>query len=670
MHKLRYPAKFAMLGALFLCVVVYAVLLIREYDLRVEISTRESVGLQYLEPMRTLLQKAQQHRGMASAFLSGNESFRPKLAAKEKELAELFDKLDKLDARMAELLDSGESWRKLKTEWASIDRDYRGMTAAQSAASHTVFIGHLIDFIAHVADSSQLILDAELSSYHLAEGLIIKLPALSEYLGLSRAMGTAALSRGKLSLDDQIRLNSLGGAAASVSHGLDTGLSVALANDAAMNARLRAPLQDLLSQSRAFTDYVEQISKQDARLAVDPAEASQQATAYFNKATEIIDQVFAFADTASSVLSEDLTRRIDRLQTQRTWLISATIAVLTAMCYLLLSFYRVVSESVGGISRFSIGLASGDLTVSFSDRSEDELGVAANAFSRSTENLRRLMREVGESIAQMSVYSQQLVTVSQRTRDDMLRQQGETDQVASAMEQMAATAEHIAISATEAAEATAKADREATDGKAKVEEAMNTVHALAAEVERASNTVRRVVEDSVNITVVLDMITGIAEQTNLLALNAAIEAARAGEQGRGFSVVADEVRKLAVRTQQSTQVIRGHVERLQSGTTGAVSAMDDSRRQTRRCVDQAEQALSSLHAITESMDRITGMTNQIGSATEQQSQVVESINRNVSTVHSIGQETVHGAEAAFATCSRIADLAVRLQEQIRRFKLS
>ncbi len=66
---------------------------------------------------------------------------------------------------------------------------------------------------------------------------------------------------------------------------------------------------------------------------------------------------------------------------------------------------------------------------------------------------------------------------------------------------------------------------------------------------------KKLSEDSLNISGVLDVIRGIADQTNLLALNAAIEAARAGDQGRGFAVVADEVRSLAQKKHKSQPTV-------------------------------------------------------------------------------------------------------------------
>src|SRR5690606_29299762 len=145
--------------------------------------------------------------------------------------------------------------------------------------------------------------------------------------------------------------------------------------------------------------------------------------------------------------------------------------------------------------------------------------------------------------------------------------------------------------------------------------------------------------DAQEIGTVVDVIQGIAEQTNLLALNAAIEAARAGEQGRGFAVVADEVRALAKRTADSTEQIHRLIDNLQRATGLTLEAMQSGKAQADRGVSHVITADEALDSIREAISRVTAMGEQIASAAEEQSAVAEEINRSISNIALLSDQT-------------------------------
>ena len=310
-----------------------------------------------------------------------------------------------------------------------------------------------------------------------------------------------------------------------------------------------------------------------------------------------------------------------------------------------------------------------DLSYSVVVESRDEVGAMGDAFNRMIAKFKQSLHAVADVTQQLHDVSDQVSHVADTTLQAVVEQRTETDMVASAMNEMSATVQEVARHATQTAAASQGADEESRQGVLVAQQAIEGIHGLIAEIESAAQVVQQVETDTANISAVLDVIKGIAEQTNLLALNAAIEAARAGEQGRGFAVVADEVRTLASRTQKSTEEIQNMIERLQHGVKNAVGAMEGAQQRATKGSDCVEKASQSLHVIAAEVATINDMNTQIATAAEEQSAVAEEINRNITTISSIADNTSTGATQTARSSEELVRLAAELRRLVNQFKL-
>lgn len=314
-------------------------------------------------------------------------------------------------------------------------------------------------------------------------------------------------------------------------------------------------------------------------------------------------------------------------------------------------------------------IAAGNLTTRIDVTSKDETGQLLTALKAMLEKFHTMIQQINAATIQLAASAEEMSVITDETNHGVQRQQLETDQVATATNEMSATVQEVTRHAIQAADAAQHAQREAQAGKHIVDQTITDITALANEVNDIAEVIHKLEAESSNIGTVVNVIRSIAEQTNLLALNAAIEAARAGEQGRGFAVVADEVRTLANRTQESTQEIRKMIERLQVGSKEAVQVMEQGRNRTRASVEQASRAGASLVSITEAVATIADMNVQISTASEEQRAVAEEINHNIVNISQVAEQTALATQQMSRAGVDLSGLAAQLQSLVNQFKV-
>jgi len=316
-------------------------------------------------------------------------------------------------------------------------------------------------------------------------------------------------------------------------------------------------------------------------------------------------------------------------------------------------------------------LGKGDLSQSFNrpnPGSKNEVDMITISTSQMADSLRQLIIALQQSVSTLETQAADAQQTARLNGEEAQSLMAQTDQIATAIEEMSTSIRDVASHANEGANKSQQVDTASRQGHDQLTQVVNGLAELSQQLNNSQVSVDNVTKESQAISQVTEVINGIAEQTNLLALNAAIEAARAGEQGRGFAVVADEVRTLAQRTQTSIHEISQTITQLQSQVKTTADQMGQSHQLGMASATQGEEAGIQLNQITESIGELAISSSSIASATEQQSAVADEITRNLHQITELARESEQRAGDTVDAAQGLSDLAIEIKEQISVFK--
>ena len=405
-----------------------------------------------------------------------------------------------------------------------------------------------------VVSQSGLGQDSDAGVRQMGELLTTVTAQVTQTLGEGRAIGAYSLGQGFLNSSASTRFEELLKSLDKLSADYAIRLQDALGDEPRLASQAASSQASLKQASELLEDQVVMADTLDAPW-----------PAFYQQVSGLIEQTYLLNGATLQVLEQQLQARLGDYRQHMVLLVLALAAVFMLIGYLYGGFYASTRSTLRTLGKVMDKVAGGDMTVTFQARSRDELGELGEVFNTTVRRIHDLIERVGQTVAEVEHQAEQVHAVSARSNQAVSGQRGQIEQVATAMNQMSATAQEVARSAAAAVNSAHGVNRETVSGRELVESQQGSIAGLAAEIDQSVGVINQLVSDSQQISQVLEVIKSIAGQTNLLALNAAIEAARAGEQGRGFAVVADEVRTLAKRTQQSTEEIDQMISRLQGG---------------------------------------------------------------------------------------------------------
>ncbi|MGV8919119.1 MAG: methyl-accepting chemotaxis protein [Pseudomonas sp.] len=544
--------------------------------------------------------------------------------------------------------------------------DFNAAQAETSLQSKVGMVGRVLSkaqtFGKFVASQVGLSQDSSSDVRQLIELITSVTPTITQAIGNGRAMGSYSLGQGMINSSasthfDEL-LQQLERVQGDYALMLQDALDESPAARTVLDTQAKASLATLKQSSELFEDKV--ISAESLNM------PWQQ---FYQQTTSLMALTYQLNDATVAFLNQELKERLVENRQHTIMLVAVLAGTFLLILYLYGGFYastRTTLKRLGGVMD---KVAAGDMTASFTADSRDELGELGLVFNGTVKKIHDLIELVSKTVVEVERQAGQVESVSATSNQAVAGQRSQIELVATAMNQMSATALEVARSAAAAVSSAHSVNDETVSGRGLVASQQTSIAQLSSEIDQSVLVINQLASDSSSISRVLDVIKSIAEQTNLLALNAAIEAARAGEQGRGFAVVADEVRTLAKRTQQSTEEIEQMIAKLQGGVGAAVKAMGISHEVASGTVSQSEKVQQALENILGAVGMIVDQNQQIAAAVEQQTAVAHDIDRNIVEINRAGERTAEGAHQTESASRQLSVQVVELKQLISAFRV-
>ncbi|HDO0877821.1 TPA: methyl-accepting chemotaxis protein [Aeromonas salmonicida] len=618
------------------------------YQVEQEMSQAQA-ALYVVREAAQLAHELQKERGMSAGFLgSGGNKFRDALPAQRKLVDTLLVRFHEDPA----LLALGEVQQALTGLTAMRERvGALGVEVAEQVGFYSRLISQLLAVVDQVSLNSQ---DATIA---LQTNTYAAFLQSKERMGLERATLSNVFGR---------------------DHFTPALLQQFISLLAAQNTYLErfqavaSPSQRQLLADSLTSPVVAKVAAME-QLALDKATSGGfgvDAEAWFALSTDKIGLLKESEDR----LYQQLFERVEQMRAKSAsdfwW---AALGVL--LCVALTTFvcWRVVRDLHLGFmalhQTFKRLVQENDLTVRVNWRSGDELGALAQDLNHFLAHLEGLLLAVRRSCEVLARSAATSAGVIAEVNAGVVKGFGQVDLVATAATEMASTVAEIARNATQTSLATQQAIGRARQGDKEVDQTIDAIQLVAGTLANTQQLVDSLYQDTESVGEALNLIKQISDRTNLLALNAAIEAARAGESGRGFAVVAEEVRALASRTQQAAEDIDRMLSRLRQGADQAVTAMHLGTEQAGLSVTEAKRAGSELSDIVSEVRKVSDMTAQVATATEEQRYVTDDIQHNVMTIREVYEAHRLHSETLQQNSAELDLLARELAGRIASFKL-
>lgn len=379
---LRYLAQQATLVGLLLAFMVpFGIVvkwLLAEIRIDIDFAQKERYGLEYNQALRQFLEQVVQHQSWSVIHQAGDET---RVTQQQQAVDRAISTLDQLDQRLGGTLGTTEDWKQLKAEWQGLKTELPRLSKEASFGRHTSLVSSTLSLIAHVGDTSNLILDPDLDSYHLMNLLVNELPTIINYSAQAREWGNLLASKTTLTTQEKAQLSVLYTIIESSQAKIQRGLTVAFTTNPRLQPSLKVSFQENLDTNETLLQMLREVSLQGAVL---------QPSDYFQAGDRAISNHFKVYDAALPALDRLLQARIQESTHRQQQVI--------------LFAFLVVLFALGGAFAFKLNARQrrwADRRLSTQHAATGVLADSTGLDEATTQILHRICRELGWDLGQL-----------------------------------------------------------------------------------------------------------------------------------------------------------------------------------------------------------------------------------------------------------------------------
>ncbi len=668
MSRLRFPAKFALSGAIFAVVLGYCAWhSLASLNARAAQIRSEQAGSAFIGDLVTWNKALIDYRRVAITTPAGDATLKDRLKQQASLTEKSMLKLESDAKQYMPLFNSASGVAGLRNGWNELqakvdalpaDKDF----AQKSFSAHGKEFDRLYAFMHDLGDISGLSFEPDLDLFYLGFPLANNTPKVAGVTVRISAYQTLNIARNTLTPQDKVFYEVTDARLKDALGGVEAMLASSMKSDPAIKERLDKVLANVKSTSAPLLSYTRKNFIEADTIAVNQqqtVEASQPA----------IDAAWTLVDENRKVFEEILAERGNEVHTQL-WVMTVLVlgGVLISI-YLFIGMYLSIANAVTRLNDGTSRLAAGDFTARVSIEARDELSLVAQRFNEMAASLSSLITGVKFSAQQVLIASGELSRSAEQISQGSQEQVSAAQSTAAAVEEVSVSVSHVAENVSDAVSISETAAESANQGRLQILDAVKGIRSVADSVQKVAQGVTSLGDHANEIGLVVGTIQEIADQTNLLALNAAIEAARAGESGRGFAVVADEVRKLADNTRRATENIANMIGKVQEGVQVSIKQAVASRESMLDAVKITESAAGALDKIESGTGTTLERIREISNASKEQAIASQGIAQHIENIAQMAEKNELSIIGVTTSAQQLKMLSESLNKSVASFKL-